>query len=250
MIDTIENSLKDVIEPLEGELYRYAEDQERSVTRPLVGSLEEHDVLEEILEGAKPSYPANTEEYHYLLKTPFRYPPLPYGSRFGRKHERGILYASETYAALQMEMAFYRFSFYHDMEQPPAHIKTQHVFFAFDYHAFAGLNLADLDDDYTQHRLRHPSDYSLTQAIGSWAREQDIQALRYWSARTATPESNVAILEPLAITGPPRPMCNFTVYASEELVSVTTGSHIQSDFDRDIPLDALLVNGQLPRPAA
>lgn len=250
MIDAIENSLQAVIQPLGGELYRFAEDQERSVTRPLVGSLEEHEVLEEILEGTKPPYPANTEDYHYLLKTPFRYPPLPYGSRFGRKHERGILYASETYAALQMEVAYYRFSFYHDMEQPPAYIKTQHVLFAFDYHAFAGLNLAGLDDDDMQHRLRHPSDYSLTQAIGSWAREQEIQALRYWSARAATPESNVAILDPLAIAGPPRPTFNFTVYVSEELVSLTTGSHMQSEFDRDIPLDALLVNGQLPRPAA
>ena len=248
MIDAIENSLNAVVGPLGGELYRYAEDQERSVTRPLVGSFEEHDVLEEILEGTKPPYPTNTADYHYLLKTPFRYPPLPYGSRFGRKHERGILYASETYAALQAEVAFYRFSFYHDMKGPPAVIKTQHVLFAFDFQASVGLDLADLDDE-MQPRLRHPSDYSLTQAIGSWARGLDIQALRYWSARAISPEPNVAILEPLAIAGLPRAMFNFTVYLSEDLVSLTTGSHLQSEFDRDIPLDALLVNGELPRPA-
>lgn len=248
MIGAIEHALKAVIGPLGGELYRYAEDQERSVTRPLVDSLEAHEVLEEILEGTKPAYPVNAEEYHYLLKTPFRYPPLPYGSRFGRRHERGILYASQSFAALQAEMAFYRFSFYHDMEQPPVSLRTQHMLFAFDYQAPEGLNLANLDDA-IQLRVRHPSDYRLTQAIGSWARERDIQALRYGSARATSPEPNVAILAPMAIAGLPRPMFNFTVYVSEELVSLTTGSHLHAQFDRDIPLDALLVDGQLPRPA-
>lgn len=250
MIDVLEDRLQSVIHPLGGELYRFAEDQERSVTRPLVDSIEEHDVLEEILDGTKPPYPANTEDYHYLLKTPFRYPPLPYGSRFGRKHERGILYASETYAALQMEVAFYRFSFYYDMEHPPKYLKTQHMLFAFDYHAETGLNLAGINDNEIQHSLRHSSDYSLTQTIGSWARENEVHALRYWSARTSTHEPNVAILDPIAIAGQPRPTFNFTVYVSKELVSLTTGLNMQSDFDRDIPLDTLLINGQLPRPAA
>lgn len=250
MTDVEVERLKGVIRPLGAELYRYAEDQERSVTRPLVGSIEEHDLLEEILEGSKPPYPANTEDYHYLLKTPFRYPPLTYGSRFGRKHERGILYASETYAALQMEVAFYRFCFYFDMEQPPRSLKTQHMLFAFDFHTATGLNLAGIEDHEMQYRLRHPCDYTPTQAIGSWARENGLHALRYWSARTSEPEANVAILDPIAIASPPRPRFNFTVYVSKELVSLTTSFTMQSEFARDIRLDTLLVNGQLPRPAA
>ena len=36
---------------------------------------------------------AGTEDT--LLSTPFRYPPLPYGSRFGRRHEHGIYYGSK-----------------------------------------------------------------------------------------------------------------------------------------------------------
>ncbi|MCD8512620.1 MAG: hypothetical protein LRY63_03860 [Nitrincola sp.] len=68
---------------LEGEMYRMVESQEQVATMSYVDSLQEQAVLETLLESAKPSYPdaiisaSMGSELHYLLKTPFRYPPLP-----------------------------------------------------------------------------------------------------------------------------------------------------------------------------
>lgn len=62
------------------EPWRMVEAQHISSSRDLVESREEHDLLEQLLENTKPII-SNTK--HYLIFTPFRYPPLAYGSRFG-----------------------------------------------------------------------------------------------------------------------------------------------------------------------
>ena len=67
-----------------GTVYRLVESQEQIATLGYVDTLEEQTLLEEMLETTKPPYPFTTEDFHYLLKTPFRYPPLKWGSRFGR----------------------------------------------------------------------------------------------------------------------------------------------------------------------
>src|SRR3989442_14754439 len=64
---------------LRGEAWRVVEDQYLFSTRKLVGSDAEQRVLEELLEAAKPA--AAARGLHYLLSTPFRYPPLTRGSR-------------------------------------------------------------------------------------------------------------------------------------------------------------------------
>jgi hypothetical protein len=67
-------------------------------------------LLEELIDRAKP--PERTRgRMHYLLFTPFRYPPLRHGSRFGTRHERGIRYGSESLRTALAEVAYYRFLF-------------------------------------------------------------------------------------------------------------------------------------------
>src|SRR5690606_3863871 len=58
----------------------------------------------------KPPIPADGR-LHYLLATPFRYPPLRHGSRFGTRHERGIWYGSESRRTAFAEVAYYRLLF-------------------------------------------------------------------------------------------------------------------------------------------
>lgn len=67
------------IRPLQGRLVRLVESQEQVATLQLVDTLEEQALLEELLESSKPPVPADAEPLHYLLKTPFRYPPLRWG---------------------------------------------------------------------------------------------------------------------------------------------------------------------------
>ena len=58
---------------------RMVETQEYAATTSLVDNLEEQAILEQILDDFKPSYADGTKDLHYLICTPFRYPPLKCG---------------------------------------------------------------------------------------------------------------------------------------------------------------------------
>src|SRR5688572_23792731 len=93
--------------------YRVVESQHLSATRKLVDSVEEHEALEVLIEHSKPKIPKGPEfkRLHYLLFTPFRYPPLKHGSRFGKISERSLWYGSLELETALAEVAFYRFYF-------------------------------------------------------------------------------------------------------------------------------------------
>ena len=59
---------------------RMVDTQAYAATTSLVNNLEEQAILEQILDEFKPSYADDTEDLHYLISAPFRYPPLKYGS--------------------------------------------------------------------------------------------------------------------------------------------------------------------------
>ena len=90
--------------------WRVVEAQHQVSTRKLVDSTEEQILLEEMIDSVKP--PDITQgRLHYLLFTPFRYPPLPHGSRFGGRHEQGIWYGSTELRSAFAEVSYYRLLF-------------------------------------------------------------------------------------------------------------------------------------------
>ena len=107
------------LQTISGTAWRLVESQEQIATLGYVDTLEEQAILEELLDSVKPPYPANTESLHYLLKTPFRYPPLRWGSRFGRVHEPGIFYAGCEANTTLAESAYYRFVFWYSIASKP-----------------------------------------------------------------------------------------------------------------------------------
>ena len=98
------------IRPLRLTPWRVVESQHQVATRKLVDTLDEQALLEELIDGAKPP-DATNGRLHYLIATPFRYPPLKHGSRFGTAHERGIWYGAESVATAMAEVAYYRLVF-------------------------------------------------------------------------------------------------------------------------------------------
>ncbi|MDP2286108.1 MAG: RES family NAD+ phosphorylase, partial [Pseudohongiella sp.] len=107
------------IRPVAGTLFRLIENQEQVATLSYVDSLAEQSVLEDLLERSKPPYPNAIDSLHYLFKTPFRYPPLPWGSRFGQRHETGIFYGGGSVQTTLAEAALYRFVFWRSIAYPP-----------------------------------------------------------------------------------------------------------------------------------
>src|SRR3989442_239294 len=78
---------------LSGRAWRVVEYQYLVSTRKLVASDEEQRLLEDLIEQSKPAAPAGG--LHFLLSTPFRYPPLRHGSRFRRRTDPGVWYGSQ-----------------------------------------------------------------------------------------------------------------------------------------------------------
>lgn len=235
------------IGPIHGELMRIVESQEQIATTSLVDDLAEQALLEEMLESAKPPRRSGTEHLHYLLATPFRYPPLRHGSRFGRRHEPSLLYASRRESTVLAEAAYYRLVFWHAMETPPpgGRLLTQHTLFRANYRTPNGirLHLPPFSDHAAV--LTHPTDYGATQALGTAMREAGVAAFEYLSARDPEHGINLGLFAPqaLASRGPLR-SANWLCELRAERVSFASGGQVV-EFDAQM----FFVDGALPRPA-
>ena len=237
------------IAPLSGELLRIVESQEQIATLSLVDDLAEQAVLEELLEQSKPPLSAGGEGLHYLLLTPFRYPPLRHGSRFGRRFEPSLLYGARRLPTLLAEAAYYRFVFWTGMAEPPpsGRLRTQHNVFRARFRGERGVRLQAPPCEAHTAMLRHPADYGPTQHLGSALRQADIDAFEFLSARDRDAGLNVALFHPGALVsrkplGLSRWLCETTGG------QVTFAPEATLELHR-FPLSAFLVAGELPLPA-
>lgn len=188
---------------------RIVESQEQVATTKIARNLEEQDLLEAMLENSKPGEIA--PDLHYLLSTPFRYPPLRYGSRFGSTIEPSLFYASLEPETCLQECAYYRFVFWYDMEvPPPGPITTQHTVFNVDVASTSCVDLRSADYDDFREQIRSPVSYEFTQALGSDLRQAGAEMIVFESARG--PGNNVGIYAPAVFSGGP---CHQDLWNSE-----------------------------------
>lgn len=238
------------IRPLRGKLLRMVESQVQVATLQLVDNLAEQALLEDLLESSKPPLPQDAEGLHYLLKTPFRYPPLRWGSRFGRVHEPSLFYAALRLETAMAEAAYYRFVLWSGMAAPPpsGRILSEHSTFEARYRVERGVQLQRPPfSEYLQH-LAHPSDYAQTQVLGSAMRASGVQAFEYRSARCSEGGANVALYAPQAFTET-RPR-NLTPWLCETTAGYVAFKHAQApDQPRLFSWEQFLVEGRLPQPA-
>lgn len=185
---------------LGGTLLRLVESQEQIATRRITDTLEDQALLEDLLEAAKPPLAEGTGPLHYLLATPFRYPPLRHGSRFGSRFEPSLLYGARSTGAVLAEAAYYRLVFWHGMAAPPpAPLSTQHTLFGARVRTPRGLRLQDPPFDAFGAALTDRADYGATQRLGAALRAEGIEAFEYRSARDAEGGINIALFAPRAL---------------------------------------------------
>lgn len=182
-----------------GSCWRVVETQETAATMAITGSAAEQSRLEELLDQSKPKIPTDCTGLNYLLMTPFRYPPLQYGSRFGSTWERGIFYGACELQTAFAEAAVYFWLF----QQGPktlgalAQTRDQRTAFsvklcsssAIDLHS---ANFADVFD-----QIKSPSSWDYTQRLGVELREAAADFVIYPSSRLAGGR-NVAVFSPRA----------------------------------------------------
>jgi len=187
---------------LMGTLKRMVENQEQKVTVALVDNLAEHEILEGLLEDSKPGglFHKRLQRLDYLLRTPWRYPPLKWGSRFGRRFEPSLFYGALSDAALFAEAAYYRLVFIEGMDKPFGdRVISQFTVFEANYQTGNGMDLTR--PPFIKHKkvLRHKSQYLPCQVLGTELRERGIEAITYLSARADGDEINVALISPAAL---------------------------------------------------
>ncbi len=175
------------------EPWRMVEAQHISSSRDLVESREEHDLLEKLLEGSKPQISNNK---HYLIFTPFRYPPLAYGSRFGNTFEPSLWYGSIHLHTALAEVAFYRLKFFDDTSANLEYIEIPMTAFKAYIKTESGIDLTALPFRKYQDKISNKTTYEYSQKLGTEMREANIDAFIFSSARDKKFGKNVASFTP------------------------------------------------------
>ena len=233
---------------LDGSLWRIVESQEQIATMALVDDLDEQSLLEEMLNENKPPLDPSVSGIHYLLTTPFRYPPLSWGSRFGSVSEPSLFYGSLDLSTLAAEAAYYRLVFWNGMENPPeSKFRTQHTVFSISFMTEKGIDLSG--DPFTEYQqaIIDPVAYGPTQVLGAVMREEGIELVYYPSARAPEKGMNVALFAP-------KPFQENAPSKMIPWVCETDGDEVLFRGDdslnvRHYPVSTFLVDGQLPQPA-
>ncbi len=169
--------------------WRMVEAQHISSSRDLVDSREEHELLEELLENTKPQIINNK---HYLIFTPFRYPPLKYGSRFGNSYEPSLWYGSIDLQTALAEVAFYRLKFFADTSADLEYIEIPMTAFKAHIKTKNGIDLTNLPFKKYHDKISNKLSYDYSQPLGTEMREANVDAFIFTSARDKNLGNNVA----------------------------------------------------------
>jgi hypothetical protein len=233
---------------LESEPYRVVEAQHRISTRKLVDSDREQAVLEQLLESGKPPLPAGASVLHYLLFTPFRYPPLPHGSRFASRWELGIWYGSEALSTALAEVAYYRLVFLEGSAADLEPLETELTAFTVAVATRRGVDLTRAAFARWRGPLRSKTSYAATQPFGAAMRDAGVEAFRFLSARDDA-GVNIGVFTPRAFDQPrPRGLQTWHSFATRAGVEFSKRDYFERT-SYSFAREQFLVRGALPHPA-
>lgn len=190
---------------ISGTCWRLVEAQHHVSTLKLVDSVDEQELLEDLIEEGKPPLPPECRDLHYLLSTPFRYGAVyPTGSRFRRAGmTEGVFYAAEAPQTAVAEMAFCRLLFFAESPDTPWPANpAEYTAFSAEYATKKAIDLTKGKYSADRARWMHVTDYSYCQAFADVARAAKIEIIRYASVRDPDHGINLAILTCRAFAKP------------------------------------------------
>jgi len=233
--------------------WRVVEAQHLVSTLKLVDTLDEQKLLEELIDRHKPALPKlpGLGRLHFLLFTPFRYPPLRHGSRFGGRDEPGIWYGSDELRTVFAEKAYYRFVFLSGSKADLSPISVEQTAFRAEVESRKGIDLSRPPFDAHRAVVSSKTSYLGSQALGRAMRADAAEAFRYFSARDAEGGTNVALFSPKAFArASPRSPQTWICIADRRRVRFTQKHALEAPsasfaFERS----QFEVGGELPAPA-
>ena len=237
------------LQRLFGSAWRAVESQHVTSTRKLVDSDDEQQMLEALIDTAKPPWPSGRRfvGLHYLLATPFRHPPLRYGSRFGTRRERGIFYCAEAQATVFAEKAYYVLLFLEGTEAKIEPLTRPLTVFQVRISTKKGADLVRAPFDAHTERISSPTSYRDSQPLGVSMREAGVAAFRFISARDPEGGVNLGLFEPVFTTKKPHNPEQWICTASRARVELKPGPAVMRS-RTSFPREAFEVDGVLPAP--
>lgn len=224
-------------QPLACTVWRAVEAQHLVSTMPLVdNNLDDQRVLEEILDASKPPVPPSARHLHWLLATPFRYPPHPTGSRFRGRYDPGTFYGAFERRTALAEFGFWRWRFIRDSTG----LNTQRAHPIGVFEADIAIDAVDLRASPwagQAEQWTHPHDYHATQAFAQAAREANVGCIVYESVRDPQRGGCVAVLRPEAFLAGQQPQTQtwyLTVTATQAIFQQADAAHA---FDFSVWMD-------------
>ena len=174
-------------------LWRAVEAQHRVATMMLVDTLDEQALLESLLDTSKPPLPEPMRRLHWLLFTPFRYPPLPTGSRFRAPSEPGVFYGAEERRAACAELGYWRWRFLQDSPALDAIGPVAQTLFCTPVSGL-GIDLRSPPFDVQRADWIDAGNYTACQSLARQARLEKLQLIRYESVRDPQSGGCAAVL--------------------------------------------------------
>ncbi|AFY27446.1 RES domain-containing protein [Cyanobium gracile PCC 6307] len=240
--------------PLTGALVRITDRQGESGTADLVDGLLEQARLEQLIDTVKPPIPCDWADAsegrpmpsHPLLLTPFRYPPLISGSRFGRPHQRHLFYGARSLETALAERSFHALRMLEDSPLPEgARLQRLQTAFSVEITAKRGLSLQTHLTPEALSAITDPSSYAASQRCGDAMRERGVQAFEVPSARSPQTPPVVGVLTPYAFSSTPFDFQDWTLEISAEgVTAVSFAGGLKGTFARE----QFLVDGRWPVP--
>nr|WP_314623429.1 RES family NAD+ phosphorylase [uncultured Noviherbaspirillum sp.] len=175
------------------DLWRAVEAQHKIATMVLVDTLDEQALLESLLDQSKPPLDDALRRLHWLLFTPFRYPPLPSGSRFRGPAEPGVFYGADERRTACAELGYWRWRFLTDSPALDAIGPIPQTLFRTPV-AGRGIDLRMPPFDARRGAWTAPADYAACQELARDARRENLQLIRYQSVRDPQSGACAAVL--------------------------------------------------------
>jgi hypothetical protein len=175
------------------DVWRAVEGQHRVSTMVLVDTLDEQTLLEHLLEESKPVLQEDQHSLHWLLFTPFRYPPLPNGSRFRSPTDPGVFYGAETRSTACAELGYWRWRLLMDSPELDYIEPLPQTLFQTPIRGKC-IDLQEPPYSAQRERWLDPFDYSHCQALAHQARDARVDIIRYQSVRDPESGACAAVL--------------------------------------------------------
>lgn len=236
------------VRPLSAHPFRSVEAQHLVSTRKLVDSDDEQRLLEALIDREKPPRADDGPRgLHYLLYTPFRYPPLRHGSRFGTRLERGIWYGSLERHTVLAETAYYRLLFVEGSSAVLTPLELEFTVFRARVKTPRGIDLTAAPFA-TDEEIASKSEYEASHALGRAMRDANVEAFVFRSARDAEDGKNLGVFTPRAFAERrPSSVETFSCHVERTHVEFVQKTHFVRKTAL-FPREQFLVRGRLPAP--